>query len=66
MSEIMSSVLSSKFHRATSSQCEKLHELLEFEEDTAGGIMEVEKIAVAEGATIRDAIAVVRKLADEI
>ena len=49
-----------------SDEREKLHELLEFEEDTAGGIMEVEKIAVAEGATIRDAIAVVRKLADEI
>lgn len=49
-----------------SDEREKLHELLEFEEDTAGGIMEVEKIAVAEGATIRDAISVVRRLADEI
>jgi magnesium transporter len=45
---------------------EMLHELLEFEEDTAGGIMEIEKIAVGEGATVRDAIALVRRLADEI
>lgn len=45
---------------------EKLHELMEFEEDTAGGIMEVEKVAVREHATIRDAIELVRQLADEI
>lgn len=45
---------------------EKLHELLEFEEDTAGGIMEVEKVAVRQDATIQDAIGLVRKLADEI
>ncbi|MDH3215776.1 MAG: magnesium transporter [Candidatus Krumholzibacteria bacterium] len=45
---------------------EKLYELLEFEEDTAGGIMEVEKVAVREQATIRDAIELVRKLADQI
>ena len=40
----------------TSDEREKLRGLLEFEEDTAGGIMEVEKVAVREGATIRDAI----------
>jgi magnesium transporter len=45
---------------------EMLHELLEFEEDTAGGIMEVEKVAVREDATIRDAIALVRKVADDV
>jgi magnesium transporter len=45
---------------------EKLHELMEFEEDTAGGIMEVEKVAVRKHATIKDAIALVRKLADDI
>jgi len=45
---------------------EKLHGLLEFDEDTAGGIMEVEKVAVREGATIRDAIELVRRLADDI
>ncbi len=45
---------------------EILHELMEFEEDTAGGIMEVEKVAVREHATIRDAIDLVRQLADEI
>jgi magnesium transporter len=49
-----------------SDEREKLHELLEFEEDTAGGIMEVEKVAVREQATIRDAIELVRKLADDI
>jgi magnesium transporter len=43
-----------------------LHELLEFEEDTAGGIMEAERISVTEGATVGDAIAVVRELSDEI
>jgi magnesium transporter len=45
---------------------EMLHELMEFEEDTAGGIMEAEKVAVREHATIRDAIEVVRHWADEI
>ena len=45
---------------------EKLHELLEFEEDTAGGIMEVEKVAVREHAAIRDAIELVRRLRDDI
>jgi magnesium transporter len=45
---------------------EKLRELLEFEEDTAGGIMEVEKVAVREQATIRDAIDLVRKVADDM
>ncbi len=45
---------------------EMIHELLTFEEDTAGGIMEIEKIAVGVGATVRDAIALVRQLADEI
>ncbi len=50
----------------TSDEREKLRGLLEFEEDTAGGIMEVEKVAVREGATIRDAIELVRGLADDI
>lgn len=45
---------------------EKLHELLEFEEDTAGGIMEVEKVAVREQATIRDAVELVRMVAEDI
>jgi magnesium transporter len=44
----------------------KLHELLEFGEDTAGGIMEAEKLAVREDAAIRDAIHLVRLQADEI
>lgn len=45
---------------------EQLQELMEFDEDTAGGIMEVERIAVREEATIRDAIDMVRAEADEI
>jgi len=45
---------------------ERLKDLLGFEEDTAGGIMEVETISVDVGATIGDAIAQVRKHADEI
>jgi magnesium transporter len=45
---------------------EMFHELMEFDEDTAGGIMEAEKIAVTEEATIRDAIGLVRQQADEI
>jgi len=45
---------------------EQLHELMEFEEDTAGGIMEVERIAVREDATIRDAVRLAREGADEI
>jgi magnesium transporter len=45
---------------------QQLQELMEFEEDTAGGIMEVERIVVRENATIRDAIDVARAGADEI
>jgi magnesium transporter len=45
---------------------EQLQELMEFEEDTAGGIMELERIAVREDATIRDAIDLARAGADEI
>ncbi|UCG52520.1 MAG: magnesium transporter [Candidatus Latescibacterota bacterium] len=49
-----------------SDEREILHELMEFDEDTAGGIMEAEKIAVTEQATIREAIELVREQADEI
>ncbi len=45
---------------------ERLKDLLAFEEDTAGGIMEVEAIAVGIGATIGDAISQVRKHAEDI
>jgi magnesium transporter len=45
---------------------DRLKDLLEFEEDTAGGIMEVEAIAINVGAAIGDAIAQVRKHADQI
>ena len=45
---------------------EMLQELLGFEEDTAGGIMEAETAAVSEDSTIADAISLVRSKADEI
>ena len=45
---------------------EELRELRAFDEESAGGIMEVEHIAVPEGATIGDAIAAVRESAEEI
>jgi magnesium transporter len=45
---------------------EMLQELLGFEEDTAGGIMEAETAAVSEESTIGDAISLVRSKADEI
>jgi len=45
---------------------DQLQELMEFDEDTAGGIMEVERIVVPESATIQDAIDVARAGADEI
>jgi magnesium transporter len=50
----------------SSAERARLGGLLAFEEDTAGGIMEVEKAAVRATATIRDAIELVRKLADDI
>lgn len=49
-----------------SDERQKIHDLMEFEEDTAGGIMEIEKVAVREYATVQDAIELVRALADEI
>ncbi|MFH1756177.1 MAG: magnesium transporter, partial [Candidatus Latescibacterota bacterium] len=45
---------------------DRLKDLLEFDEDTAGGIMEVEALAIEEGATINDAVSLVRRNADEI
>lgn len=68
--DIMSALPPEKTERVEallpSDEREQLHELMEFEEDTAGGIMEIEKIAVREGATIKDAIDLVREGADEI
>jgi len=49
-----------------SEERDQLQELMEFDEDTAGGIMEVERVVVPENATIQDAIDVVRQGADEI
>jgi magnesium transporter len=45
---------------------EQLHELMEFGEDTAGGIMEIEGLAVREDTTISEAVELVRAGADEI
>jgi magnesium transporter len=68
--DIMSALPPEKTERVEallpSEESEQLHELMEFEEDTAGGIMEIEKIAVREDATIKDAIDLVRAGADEI
>jgi magnesium transporter len=45
---------------------EQLHELMEFDEESAGGIMEIERVAVAESSSIRDAIHMARDWAEEI
>jgi magnesium transporter len=45
---------------------EQLQELMEFDEESAGGIMAVEYVAVPEAATIRDAIHMARDRADDI
>jgi magnesium transporter len=44
----------------------ELHGLLEFGADTAGGLMQVERVAVREDASIQDAIDVVRRHADRV
>jgi sporulation protein YlmC with PRC-barrel domain len=41
-------------------------ELLEYEEDTAGGLMNTEYVALEEGATVSDAIAAVRANEDQL
>lgn len=45
---------------------DQLRELMGFDEDSAGGIMEVERVAVPESATIRDAIRRAREWSGEI
>jgi magnesium transporter len=45
---------------------EEIQELLEFGPETAGGLMQVERVWVREDATIQDAIDFVRKVADEV
>jgi magnesium transporter len=68
--DIMSALPPEKSERVeallSSEDREQLHELMEFGEDTAGGIMEVERIAVREDATIRDAVRLAREGAEEI
>lgn len=44
----------------------RIHELLEFHEESAGGIMESETLAIPERATIRDVIRLVRAQSEEI
>jgi Mg/Co/Ni transporter MgtE len=41
-------------------------ELLEYEEDTAGGLMNTEYVALDDGATIADAVAAVRANEDQL
>lgn len=45
---------------------EDIQELLEFGPETAGGLMQVERVAVREDATIQDAVDVVRRVAEEV
>ncbi len=45
---------------------EAIRELMEFDEESAGGIMEVERVAVPVDATIGDAIAIVRRNAEDV
>ena len=45
---------------------ERLHELMDFDEDSAGGIMESETVSVRDDATIGDAIERVRANADKV
>jgi magnesium transporter len=42
----------------------EVEDLLEFEEDTAGGMMNTEYVALPDGATVQDALAVVRENED--
>jgi magnesium transporter len=44
----------------------ELQELLEFGPETAGGLMQVERVWVRDDATIQDAIDYVRRVADEV
>jgi magnesium transporter len=44
----------------------EIHELLEFGADTAGGLMQVERVSVREDATVQDAIDVVRAVAAQV
>ncbi len=43
-----------------------IRELMEFDEESAGGIMEVERVAVPVDATIGDAVAIVRRNAEDV
>ena len=45
---------------------EEIQELLEFGAHTAGGLMQVERVAVRDDATIQDAIDVVRRAAEDV
>ncbi len=45
---------------------EDIQELLEFGANTAGGLMQVERVAVRDDATIQDAVDVVRRAAEDV
>jgi len=45
---------------------EEIQELLEFGADTAGGLMQVERVAVRDNASIAEAVEVVRRAAEDV
>ena len=59
-------VLREIIKRVTEDVSEDLEKLLPFDEDTAGGIMALEFVAVAETATVQDAIEIIRSKKDEV
>jgi magnesium transporter len=45
---------------------QEVQKLLQYEEDTAGGIMQAELVAIQEDATVREAIKLIRSVSDDI
>jgi len=68
--DLMSTLTPEKTERVEallpSEEREEIQELLEFGPETAGGLMQVERVWVREDATIQDAIDFVRRVADEV
>lgn len=59
-------VLREIIERVTEDVSNDLEKLLPFDEDTAGGLMALEFVAVVETATVQDAIEVIRTKRDEV
>ncbi len=68
--DLMSSLPREKTERVEallpSADRREIQELLEFGADTAGGLMQVERVAVKDDAAIQDAIDVVRRAAEDV